>query len=128
MFLTVDASDTRPLYKQVIDGVKALIARGDLRPGMTLPSVRQVAGDLGVNLNTIAFAYRELQEEGFLTVRHGAGAVVSSQRSRGIDESELRKPLRTALTQLVLAGIGDREIAAIVRQELELLHKKGDSQ
>jgi GntR family transcriptional regulator len=127
MFLTVDANDRRPLYRQVVDGVKALIARGDLRPGMTLPSVRQVAGDLGVNLNTIAGAYRELQEEGFLTVRHGAGAVVSSQRSRGIEERELRRPLRTALTQLVLAGISDREIVAIVRQELELLHKKGDS-
>lgn len=127
MFLTVDANDSRPLYKQVIDGVKALIARGDLREGMTLPSVRQVAGDLGVNLNTIALAYRELQEEGFLTVRHGAGAVVSSRRARAVEENELRKPLRTALTQLVLAGLGDREIAAIVRQELELLHKKGDS-
>jgi GntR family transcriptional regulator len=126
MFLTVDANDSRPLYKQVIDGVKALIARGDLREGMTLPSVRQVAGDLGVNLNTIALAYRELQEEGFLTVRHGAGSVVSSRRARAVEENELRKPLRTALTQFVLAGLGDREIAAIVQQELKSLHKKGD--
>ena len=47
MFLTVDANDKRPLYQQIIDGVKALIARGDLREGATLPSVRQVAGDLG---------------------------------------------------------------------------------
>ncbi len=58
MFLTVDATDKRPLYQQIVDGVKALIARGDLREGATLPSVRQVAGDLGVNLNTIAVAYR----------------------------------------------------------------------
>ena len=62
MFLTVDFNDKRPLYQQVADGIKALIARGVLREGMTLPSVRQVAGDLGVNLNTIAVAYRELQE------------------------------------------------------------------
>lgn len=126
MFLTVDASDKRPLYQQVVDGVKALIARGDLRQGMALPSVRQVAGDLGVNLNTIAAAYRQLQDEGFLTVRHGAGAVVSSRRARGVEEDELLKPLRTALTELILAGRSDREIAALVRREMELLRKKGD--
>jgi GntR family transcriptional regulator len=127
MFLTVDASDKRPLYQQIVDGVKALIARGDLREGATLPSVRQVAGDLGVNLNTIAVAYRRLQEEGFLAIRHGASAVVSSRRARVVEEDELRKPLRTALTQLVLADRSDREITAAVRQELEFIHQKGDS-
>jgi GntR family transcriptional regulator len=127
MFLTVDATDKRPLYQQVVDGVKALIARGLLREGTTLPSVRQVAGDLGVNLNTIAVAYRQLQDEGFLTVRHGAGAVVSSQRARSVPEDELLKPLRTALTELILAGLTERQIAAAVQQELNLLRQKGDS-
>ena len=128
MFLTVDANDKRPLYQQIVDGVKALIARGDLREGATLPSVRQVAGDLGINLNTIAVAYRRLQEEGFLTVRHGASAVVTSRRARAVGEDELRKPLRTAITQLILAGRSDQEITAAVQQELESLHQKGDSQ
>jgi len=127
MFLTVDTNDKRPIYQQVVDGVKTLIARGDLSEGMTLPSVRQVAGDLGVNLNTIAFAYRQLQDEGFLTVRHGAGAVVSSRRARGVGEDELRTPLRTALTQLILAGRSDREIGTLVREELEAIRQKGDS-
>ena len=127
MFVTIDAHDKRPLYQQIVDGIKALIAGGALREGMALPSVRQVAGDLGVNLNTIAGAYRQLQEEGFLTVRHGAGAVVSSRRSRAIEESELLKPVRAALTELILAGWSDREIAAVVRQELESLRRKGDT-
>ena len=125
MFLSVDASDKRPLYKQVIDGVKELIARGVLREGMPLPSVRQVAGDLGVNLNTIAVAYRELQDEGFVNVRHGAGAVVAARSAQGAGEGELRKPLRTALTGFVLARFSDREIVALVRQELEWLRQKG---
>ena len=128
MFLTVDANDKRPLYQQIVDGVKELIARGDLREGTTLPSVRQVASDLGVNLNTIAVAYRRLQEEGFLSVRHGAGAVVSSRRARAVEEDELRQPLRTALTQLILAGKSREEIIAAVRQELEFIRQKGDSQ
>jgi GntR family transcriptional regulator len=127
MFLTLDANDKRPIYQQIADGIKALIARGDLRQGMTLPSVRQVAGDLGVNLNTIAIAYRQLQDEGLVTVRHGAGAVVSSRRPHEIAESELRTPLRTALTQLILAGLTQREIVGMVRQELALVQQKGDS-
>jgi GntR family transcriptional regulator len=127
MFITVDANDKRPLYQQVVDEIKGLIARGTLREGMTLPSVRQVARDLGVNLNTIAVAYRELQREGLLTVRHGAGAVVASRRSCAINKDELRKPLGTALTQLALAGLSKREIVGIVMQELESLRQKGGS-
>jgi len=127
MFLTVDATDKHPIYQQVADAIKAMIARGELREGMTLPSVRQVAGDLGVNLNTIAVAYRQLQDEGLVTVRHGAGAVISAWRQRDIEPDELRKPLRIALTQLVLAGLNDREILAAAREELALLHKKGGS-
>lgn len=126
MFLRVDANDKNPIYQQVVDGIKALIARGNLREGMTLPSVRQVASDLGVNLNTIAFAYRQLRDEGLVTVRHGAGAVVSSRRPRPVEETELYKPLRTALTQLILNGLTDNEIAVAVQKELEVLHQKGD--
>ena len=128
MFLTVDTNDKRPLYQQIVDGVKALIARGDLREGATLPSVRQVAGDVGVNLNTIAVAYRRLQEEGFLTIRHGTGTIVLSRRARAVEEDELRQPLRTALTQLILAGRSDQEITAAVQQELRSIHQKGESQ
>ena len=128
MFLTIDVDDKRPLYQQIIDGVKALMARGDLREGATLPSVRQMAGDLGVNLNTIAVAYRRLQEEGFLAIRHGTGTVVTSRRARAVEEEELRQPLRTALTQWILAGRSDTEIAAVVEQELRTIHQEGESQ
>jgi DNA-binding transcriptional regulator YhcF (GntR family) len=68
-----------------------------------------------------------LQDEGFLNVRHGAGAVVSARRAGNLDENELRKPLRTALTQLILAGRTDREIVAAVRSDLESLRRKGES-
>ena len=123
MYITVDADDRRPIYQQVADGIKALIAKGDLREGEALPPVRQLAADLGVNLNTIATAYRELQGEGLITVRHGSGAVVASRTSVERTEDELRKPLRTALTQLVLAGLPRGEIMSIVADELRALLK-----
>ena len=61
MFLTIKTDDPRPIYQQVADGIKELIARGKLAEGASLPPVRQLAADLGVNLNTFATAYRELQ-------------------------------------------------------------------
>jgi GntR family transcriptional regulator len=125
MFLTLQVNDKRPIYQQIADGIKALIASGNLSEGMTLPSVRQVAGDLGINLNTVAVAYRQLQDEGFVTVRHGAGAVIAPRISRPVDETELYKPLRTALTQLILSGLTDREIVEAVREELQLVQQKG---
>jgi GntR family transcriptional regulator len=125
MFLTLENDDKRSIYQQITDGIKSLIARGELREGMTLPSVRQVAGDLGVNLNTVAVAYRQLQDEGFVTVRHGAGAVISSRCARPVEQAELYKPLQTALTQLVLSGLTGREIVDAVREQLALLQQKG---
>ena len=123
MHILIDESDPRPIYRQVADEIRRLIAGGALSEGEPLPSVRQVAVDLGVNLNTIAGAYRELQAEGLVTIRHGSGAVVSSRKTSARDAGELRKPLQSALTALVLAGVPRHEIVNLVRQELRALTK-----
>lgn len=123
MYITIDADDRRPIYQQVVDEIKSLIAKGELREGTVLPPVRQLAADLGVNLNTIATAYRELQNEGLVIIKHGSGAVVTSRRSSVSGEDELRKPLRAALTQLVLAGLPRAQIMSIVADELRGLLK-----
>jgi GntR family transcriptional regulator len=93
-----------------------------------LPPVRQVASDLGVNLNTVAFAYRRLQQEGLIRVRHGSGAVVISQtlKEKGAptrSDDRLRAQLRTALTQLILAGLKPPEIRTLINEELDELFK-----
>src|SRR5438309_1834063 len=110
MHITIDERDSRPLYQQLIDEIKTLIARGELAQGTSLPPVRQVASDLGVNLNTVAFAYRCLAKEGLIRVKHGSGAVVVSQIATENTEDRIRAQLRTALTQLVLAGLKPPEI------------------
>ena len=124
MYITIDERDARPLYQQLVDEIKTLIARGELAQGTSLPPVRQVASDLGVNLNTVAFAYRRLQKEGLIRVRHGSGAVVISQTLGTNQEDRLRAPLRTALTQLVLAGLKQPEIKALINEELDELLKE----
>ena len=123
MFLSIDTRDPRSIYQQVADGIKALIARGELPEGAALPPVRQLAADLGVNLNTIATAYRELQREGLLTVKHGSGAVVASRTAAERSDDELLRPLRTALTELVLAGLPKSKILRLVMDELRMVMK-----
>jgi DNA-binding transcriptional regulator YhcF (GntR family) len=121
MYITIDERDQRPLYQQIVDEIKGLIARGELKEGSSLPPVRQVSSDLGVNLNTVAYAYRRLQSDGLIHVRHGSGAVVKSRTGTVKAEEQLRSQLRTALTQLVLAGLSRAEIRALFSEELNSL-------
>lgn len=121
MYITVDERDARPLYQQLVDEIKTLIACGELSAGNSLPPVRQIAADLGVNLNTVAFAYKRLQKEGLIRVRHGSGAVVISQTVTDKPQDRLRAQLRTALTQLILAGLKQPEIKALIQEELDEL-------
>jgi GntR family transcriptional regulator len=126
MYITIDERDGRPLYQQVVDEIKSLIAAGELPEGSSLPPVRQVAADLGVNLNTIAYAYRELQKQGLVKVRHGAGAIVTSRLLRESREEQLHTQLGTALTHLALAGLKLSEVRVLVETELTRLFKEGD--
>jgi GntR family transcriptional regulator len=121
--VTVDSKDRRPIYQQVADGIRTLIAGGQLAEGQALPPVRQMAADLGVNLNTIAAAYRELQNEGLITVKHGSGATVAPRSSARHTDDELRRPLRNALTQMVLSGLRHADILHMVQDELRGLLK-----
>jgi len=77
-----------------------------------------------VNLNTIAAAYRDLQKEGLLRVRHGAGAFVSSRRRAQQNDPEIRKKLRAGLTHLALAGLSKSEVVEIVNEEIRELFRR----
>lgn len=86
-YLLVDASLETPPYQQVVAQIRAAIERGELAPDGALPTVRQLAGDLGVAPNTVARAYAELQEAGWLVSdgRRGtrvAGDVPLNPRAR----------------------------------------------
>ena len=122
MYITVDENDRRPVYQQIVDEIKGLIATGELPQGTFLPPVRQVAADLGVNLNTVAFAYRRLQREGLVKVRHGAGALVISRVLKEPVGEQTRSQLTAALTHLVLSGLKQGEVRGLVEEELRKLY------
>jgi GntR family transcriptional regulator len=118
MLISIDENSKSPIYQQIADEIRLLIVRGELKENTTLPSVRQLANDLGVNLNTVASAYRELQNDGLLTIKHGAGAIITSDISDKKSDEELRKPLRSALAQLFLSGLNWAEVMNLVIDEM----------
>ncbi len=121
MYITIDETDRRPIYQQIVDEIKAIIASGELPEGSALPPVRQVAADLGVNLNTVAFAYRRLQSAGLIKVKHGSGAVVITRVIAKSDEERLESKLLPVLTDMVLAGMTKSEVLAMVSTSLRRL-------
>src|SRR5437016_6456654 len=78
MLLKPNPSSGVPIYLQLMEQVKHSIETGALRPGEQLPGIRPLAEELVINPNTVAKAYRELEHEGIIELRHGSGAFVSS--------------------------------------------------
>ena len=87
-----------PIYIQLSEQVKHAIASGELKPGDQLPTVRQLAADLRVNFNTIARAYRALDEEGIISTQHGRGTFILEPSSERKSEALRREDLE-ALTE-----------------------------
>jgi GntR family transcriptional regulator len=118
--LVIDLKDPRPLYQQVVDGIKAAIARGELAPGDALPSVRDLAETLAANPNTIAHAYRELQVAGVIHVRQGKGAWVAQPPSPAAPEQieRLREQLRRLLADAYHQGVSTEQILQLMQAEI----------
>lgn len=100
LMLQIATGDPRPIHRQIVDGVRRLIASGELTLGANLPSVRGLALQLGINPNTVAKAYSELTAEGWLDARAGLGLFVAAPRQR-LSEEERARRLDEALTRFV---------------------------
>ncbi|MGD2122925.1 MAG: GntR family transcriptional regulator [Gemmatimonadota bacterium] len=124
--ITIDRGLVEPVYAQVANQVRQLIASGSLSPGFTLPSVRRLAGDLGVNLNTIARAYRMLEEEGFLVIRGRSGAKVAAPAELVEDSTHIKlaEEMRTLLAKFRQAGMSSDELMELVEREVRALDNR----
>ena len=125
--LTIDLESSLPVYRQIADEIRSLVARGALGDGDELPSVRRLGAMVGVNQNTVAKAYRSLADEGLVELRHGAGAHVrvsaAPYRQAPADETERR--LEEIVSRWVLAGVERREIEARLAAVLDRFFEKG---
>jgi DNA-binding transcriptional regulator YhcF (GntR family) len=104
LHLTISQGDGTPIYAQLVQQIKALIATGRLKPDGELPSVRQLAQQLVLNPNTIVRAYRELETEGLVYKKRGAGTFVSAEVTPYTD-AVCREILSKRLDALVVEGL-----------------------
>ena len=107
----IDYRDARPIYAQIVDGFRSQISAGILQNGDRLPSVRDLAGELAINPNTIQRAYRELEMGGWIATVAGKGCFVCGVPSEAQPELlELYKRFDETVDALQILGISRREL------------------
>jgi GntR family transcriptional regulator len=107
------------LYTQLIEQIKLAIQTGAVRAGEQLPSVRKMAEDLVINPNTVARAYRDLEMEGVIELRHGSGAyVLDSIAVRSGTMQKAKAIVQTAVTKLAAFDLDEDEIRRLIENEL----------
>jgi DNA-binding transcriptional regulator YhcF (GntR family) len=119
MLLSLDVSGPVPLYQQIRDRIVEAIATGEQPQGSALPSIRQLAVDLGINFHTVNKAYDMLRQEGLIRLNRKSGAVVARDATGGPPgdgfAADWTPRLRTLLAEAVAQGLTEAEIATITR-------------
>ena len=123
--ITIDLNAPVPVYRQIVDGMRHLLVNGALQPGDQVPTVRQLAIDLGVHFNTVAQAYRLLADEGWLDLKRRRGATVLDRRkptapSKARQNQSVQR-LRELIAQLQSEGIPANQIASQLRKLADTL-------
>ena len=129
MIFRLTPSSGVPVYLQLIGQVKHAVETGALQPGDQLPTIRRLAEDLVVNPNTVVRAYRELQHEGVIELRQGAGAFVSGNaRAKELTDKVRagQAVVAAAVDKLRARGVTDEEIRRLFEAELAGLRKTGE--
>jgi GntR family transcriptional regulator len=117
--LRLNPSSGSPLYVQLVEHIKHSIESGAIRPGEQLPSVRRMAEDMVINPNTVVRAYRELEREGIVVLKHGSGVFV--RESVVAREKPMKKAepiLRGAIDRLEGLRLSESEIRRLFENEL----------
>lgn len=131
VLIRLDERDPRPIYGQLVAQIKEQVARGTLAPGEELPSVRELADSLGINLHTVHRAYQKLRDDAVINLRLGRRARVSEPRkkraSREEIESRLTARLGELVTEAVHLGLSKDELRALVDRLVESKMKPGRS-
>ena len=124
MQLHISANDGVPIYLQIVNQVKYLVASGRLEPGEELPPIRTLAEQLLINPNTVARAYRELELAGVVTKRRTAGTYVSDTTSRLARRERLKivtERIDALLAEARQMSIDTEELMELIQERDELM-------
>jgi len=117
--IRIDPDSPVPAIRQIADALRVELVEGRLKPGDALPSVRRAAIDLGLHFNTVAEAYRQLAEEGWLELKHGRSARVADRQQPKASRQTVqsyRQRLRELVSQMRAAGIPEDSITSELQQ------------
>lgn len=129
MKIQVDLTDHVPIYIQLMNRIKHMIATGELHPGDQLPTVRQLAADLRVNFNTVARAYRLLDEESIISTQHGRGTYIlepaSEERDREMRRNSLLRMIAHLLNEADSLGFSAEETRSLLEEKINTWAESG---
>ncbi len=129
MFIHIDPINGLAIYDQVVRQVKFAVARGALKPGNLVPSVREMARDLTINPNTVARAYQQLQADGVLESVRGMGLEVAAT-AVATCQAERQKLVRTRIRQALLearqGGLERNDLRQLIEEELLNVFVEGE--
>ncbi|MEM7582438.1 MAG: GntR family transcriptional regulator [Acidobacteriota bacterium] len=130
--ITIDLGSSVPLYQQIADEMRRLVAQQQIAAGHELPSVRKLGAMLGVNLNTVAKAYRTLAAEGVIELRHGSRARVRADCARDpapavAEDDEINRRLDDLLGRLRLQGASRSQVEALFERAVARFFPTGDT-
>ena len=131
MLLHVDVRNGLAVYDQIVRQIKFAVADGVLRSGELVPSVRELARDLTINPNTVARAYRELQDDGVLETVRGMGLSVAATARRHCQAERtklIRARLRLALEEALRSGLEAADVGSLMQAELAIVCRGKEKQ
>jgi GntR family transcriptional regulator len=120
VFLQVDAHNGLAVYDQIVRQIKFAVADGALTAGEMVPSVRELARELAINPNTVARAYRQLQDDGVLEAVRGTGLAVADAARRHCQSERtklIRARLRAVLEEAANSGLDQQEVEQLFHAE-----------
>ncbi|MFN2144850.1 MAG: GntR family transcriptional regulator [Anaerolineales bacterium] len=129
MRIDIDLTDHVPIYIQLMNQIKHMIATGELNPGDQLPTVRQLAADLRINFNTVARAYRLLDEEQIISTQHGRGTFIleptSEEDSRRLRRRDMVRLLNHFLNDAVSLGFEPEDVRSSFDESMGVWEESG---
>ena len=128
MLIKVNTRGFVPLYEQVKAEIRRLAALGAVKPHDPLPSIRELAADILVNPNTVARAYRELEQEGLIYTQKGRGSFLSARRAQDMGrdiEAHLNRKMDEAVREIRKFGLSPAEVRKLFADSLRRFEENG---
>ena len=130
MHIHLDHHSGEPIYRQIVEAIKFEVARGKLNEGDRLPSIRELANSLGINMRTVVKAYEELCHAGLAVMQQGRGVFITAPQ--GVISTARRRDVLTDLVQRLMAeamrlGASADEVKAVLQKVADDMEKTNDS-